>query len=456
MRRLIALITAFALAAQPVLAQSPVAKPKKPGLIRDAEIENTLRAYANPLLESAGIPPADVRILIVSDPRINAFVAGGLNIFIHTGMIRNTKKPGELMGVIAHETGHIAGAHLSQLQEKSDRAALGGLIGTILGAAAVAGGAGSAGAGVMMGSQSMAQRNLYSDIRINEQSADQAAMKYLDENEVSASGMLATFETMRRQEAGAVIKADPYLRTHPLTTERISTLRNHVEASHIPKDQAPPGFQEKQDRMIAKLAAFTEPYARVQALYPESDTSVAARYARAIAEYRRSRLEPALAGINELIKDYPRDAYFYDTKGQFLFENGKLAEAEEAYSRANSLAPNNALILTDFAKTIIARDRKQDLPRAIALLEQSKEIDDSYSSTWRQMAIAYGKQGKLGLSYMALAEEAMLGGDYKTVLQHVARAKDQAKNDRSLTLLLSDLQRDAEAQLEKKKENRLF
>lgn len=453
MQKLIAMLTAvtFAIAPLGVVAQE---QPRL-GLIRDAEIEDTLRAYASPMLESAGIPADDVRLLIVGDPRINAFVAGGLNIFIHTGLIRATKKPGELIGVIAHETGHIAGAHLSQLSEKSTRAMLGGIIGSLLGAAAIAGGAGSAGAGVILGSQSMAAGNMAGQIRVNEASADQAALGYLDENDISATGMLATFETLRRQEMGLRAQ-NLFMRNHPLTTERIATMRNHIRESSIPKDQVPAGFQERQDRMVAKLAAFTEPYSRTLALYPESDTSIAARYARAIAEFKRSQLAPALAGIDGLIQERPNDPFFYDTKGQILFENGKLDDAEKAYARANTLQPGNALMLTDHARTLIARDKGQDLQRAVALLEQSKEIDDSYSNTWRQLAIAYGKQGKLGLSYMALAEEAGLAGDYRTVLQHVARAKGQANNDPSLTLLLSDLQRDAQAQLEKKKENNLF
>lgn len=453
MRRLIAACTAAVLAITPLGA---VAQEKRGlGLIRDAEIEDTLRAYANPILESAGIPADDVRIFIVGDPRINAFVAGGLNIFIHTGLIRATKKPGELIGVIAHETGHIAGAHLSQLSEKSTRAMLGGILGSLLGAAAIAGGAGQAGMGMIVGSQTMSQGRMAGQIRVNEASADQAALSYLDDNDISATGMLATFETLRRQEVGLRAQ-NIFMRNHPLTSDRIATMRNHINASPIPKDQAPSGFQEKQDRMVAKLAAFTEPYARTLTLYPESDTSLPARYARAIAEFKRSQLAPALAGIDALIKERPNDPYFYDTKGQILFENGKLDEAEQAYARANTLKSGHPLMLTDHARVLIARSKGNDLSRAIALLEQSKEIDDSYSNTWRQLAIAYGREGKLGLSYMALAEESALAGDYRTVLQHVARAREQAKGDTSLELLLSDLQRDAQAQLNRKKEDNLF
>jgi predicted Zn-dependent protease len=448
MRKFTALLSAILIAAAPLVAQA--------GLIRDAEIESTLRDYTNPIFESAGIPPEDVRILIISDPAINAFVAGGLNIFIHTGLILATTKPGEVIGALAHETGHISGAHLSQLREKSTRAALGSAIGALLGVAAVIGGAHDAGAGIIAGSQNMAQRQFMGDIRINEESADHAAMQYLDENDISASGMLSMFETLRRQESGASEKADPYLRSHPLTSDRIASVRNHVTESSIPVDQVPAGFNEKQARMVAKLIAFTEPYATTITRYPLSDTSLAARYARAIADFKRNKLTEALAGMAALTKQYPSDPFFYDTIGQINFENGKLDAATDAYGKANKLLPGNALILTDYARTLIARDQPGDLTRAVALLEQSKQIDDSYSSTWRQLAIAYGKQGKLGPSYSALAEEAALQGDYRTVLQHVARARAFVKDDPTLALVLDDQQRDAEAQLAKKKENNLF
>ncbi len=430
------------------------------GLIRDAEIEHTLQAYARPIFQAAGIPPEDVRIFIVDDPAINAYVAGGLNIFLHTGLIRQASKPGMLIGVIAHETGHIAGAHLSQFQEKSDRATIGSILGALVGAAVVGGAAiaqghgsqsaGNAGMGIFAGSQSMVQRNFLNDIRLNEQSADHAALGFLDQLDISATGMLEMFETLRRGESGGLAQ-NPFLTDHPLTTERISTMRNHITESSIPADQVPDGFDAMHARMIAKLVAFTESYETTMNLYPPSDTSVAGRYAHAIAEFKRSHLDAALAGMNSLIKQYPKDAFFYDTKGQILFENGRLADAATAYAQASTLMPRSALILTEYAKVLIAQNNPAELPRAVALLERSKEIDDSYDVTWRQLALAYGNQGKLGLSYEALAEEAALNGDFKTVLQHVARARQDTKGDSSLALQLDDLEREAKAQLKEKK-----
>jgi len=426
------------------------------GLIRDAEIEYTLRAYSSPIFRSASINPDSVRIFIVGSPQINAYVAGGLNIFLNTGLIRQAKNPGMLIGVIAHETGHIAGAHLSQLREKSTRATIGSLVGAVVGAGVALGGGGKSAAGIIAGSQSMAMKNFMGEIRVNEASADQAMLSYLDDNEWSATGALEMFQALQRFESGGP-KREQFSSDHPLTTERIAAMRNHLAETNIPAGQIPPEFEGMHARMIAKLVAFTESYETTLSLYPAKDTSLAARYARAIAEYRHSNLPGALKGMDALIKENPKDPFFYDTRGQILFENGKLVEAAASYAKAQSLMPSSALITTDYAKVLLAGGKNGDLNKALQLLERSKDLDDSYGATWRQLAIAYGKLGKTGPSYHALAEEAALSGDWRTVLQHSARARQSANDDPALTSALDDLEREAKAQLEKKKkEDSLF
>jgi len=220
-------------------------------------------------------------------------------MFIHTGLIKATTKPSMLIGVMAHETGHIAGAHLSQLREKASRATMGSLLGAVLGAATIAGGAGEAGAGIISGSQNVALRQFLSGIRVNEQSADQAALTFLDALNISASGMLEMFEVLRRNERGA--QMDPYLQSHPLTQERIATMRNHVRHSKIPTDSVPQEFIEAHARMIAKLSAFTDTPEQVYRHYPVTDLSDAAHYARAIAAFRENQLDKAMEGMKALL-----------------------------------------------------------------------------------------------------------------------------------------------------------
>ncbi|MGB1540033.1 MAG: M48 family metallopeptidase, partial [Rickettsiales bacterium] len=212
------------------------------GLIRDTEIEHTLRAYADPIFKSAGLVPSSINIYIVQDDSINAFVTGGSNVFIHTGLILRTSEPGMLIGVIAHETGHISGGHLVRTNEAMEKARLQMMMGYLLGAAAVAGGAGDAGAAIMNAGQHAATRGLISHTRANEQAADQAALRFLDANQISAQGMMQMFEVLRQQENRQIGNPDPYTMTHPLSRERIMHMRNHVAQSSIPVGQVPTRF----------------------------------------------------------------------------------------------------------------------------------------------------------------------------------------------------------------------
>ncbi len=389
--------------------------------IRDAEIEHTLREYSAPIFRSANIPPDNVRIFIVNSPVINAFVAGGLNMFIHTGLIRATEDPGMLIGVIAHETGHIEGTHLAQLSQQSNTMAIGTLLTAALGAAAAVSGAGDAGAAIITAGQNATLRNMLSHYRGNEQAADQAALRYLDENDMSAQGMLKMFEVLRRESRGA--KGDPYLRTHPLTTERIAHIRNHLNDSRIPKGQIPNQYNESHARMVAKLEAFMEPPTKTLARYPESNNSLSAHYARTIAWFRMPNFTRALEGVDALIAKRPNDPFFYDTKGQILFESGQVDAAIDAYTRAHELLPGNALILTDLGRAYGESRQPGSLDKAIKYLEEARQRDNSNASTWRYLATAYGKQGQFGKSHVALAEEAALLNEPESMLKNIERAQ---------------------------------
>jgi predicted Zn-dependent protease len=258
------------------------------------------------------------------------------------------------------------------------------------------------------------------------------------------------FELLRRNERGAQL--DPYLQTHPLTQERVATMRNHVRDNAAKNYKVKADLQQRHARMLAKLIAFTEAYEVVLRKYPASDNSVAGRYARAIAEFRNNNLEVALKSMRELIAQAPKDPFFYDTIGQMLFENARLNEAAEAYTNANRLQPNSALIATDLAKTLIAQEQPQNLPRAVALLQKSGDLDESNGFTWRQLAIAYGKQGNLGPSYLALAREAAVTGNHEDVLPQLQRAREYLVKNSPQWLEADDLERDADEQIRRKKE----
>lgn len=417
--------------------------------IRDAEVENTLRELTSPILHAADLNENNVRLFVINDPAINAFVAGGLNIFIHTGLILRAETPEMLIGVIAHEAGHIAGAHLSSLSSASKQASIGSLLSYVLGAAAAISGNSQAAGAIMSGGQNLALRNMLSHYRGNEQKADQAAISYMETANIPPHGMLEMFELLRRNEQKHNTQQDPYLRTHPLTSERIATMRSTVSTSKLTAKDIPKRIRTQHARMVAKLYSFLEPPEKTFTRYPDSDISEAAHLARAIAHFRTPDLTKALTSVDALIELNPDDAYAYDLKGQILFEYGKVKEASEAYQKANHLAPRTALILSDLGKAYIALNQLND---AVLALEQSTQIDDSHSPSFHQLAIAYGKQEKFGRSNIALAQEALLHSSLEDALRYAKRAKELLTDDQPSRILADDLITDAQRLLKEKKD----
>ncbi len=422
-------------------------------LLRDAEIENTLRSFISPILTTADIEPDTVRVFIVNDKTINAFVAGGLNIFIHTGLIMESETPEMLMGVMAHETGHISGAHLSQLTGASETATIGALLSYVVGGAAMIAGSGEAGAAIMSAGQNSSMRNLLSHYRGNEQQADQAAIRYLEALNIPPTGMLDMFELLRRKEKQYMGNADPYLRTHPLTTDRIATMRSAIQHSKIPADAVPQSTILQHQRMVAKLYAFLESPQRTFARYPESDTSIPAQIARAVAWFRTPNADKAIASINQLIAELPNDPFLLDLKGQILFENGRVDEAIETYKAATAILPRNGLILTDLGKSYLAQENPANLHMAINALERAARADDTNHQTFRQLAVAYGKQGNQGESYLALAREAALRNEPRDTLLYAKEALSILNPNSPAALQAEDLAREARELIKTKKDS---
>ncbi len=410
------------------------------GLIRDAEIEAYLRDLSTPVWKAAELDPSAVRIFIISEDSINAFVAGGSNIFFHTGLLLATDTPEMLIGVIAHETGHIAGGHLARGSEQVAKAQVGAVIAYVLGAAAAASGAGDAGAAILSAGPHAAMRSLLAFSRSNEQSADQAGLSYLNQIGVSPEGMLDMFERLRREEKRYLGSPDPYTLTHPLTRERISSIRGQASQSPFRDAKLPELDQIRHQRMQAKLYGFMRPQNQVLSRY--MDDSVPARYARAVSFYRSSDMNKALPLIDGLIAESPSDAYFHELKGQMLFETGRIEEARTAYREASKLQPTSALLRADYARTLLAKPSSDTLQKeAIALLEQSSQQDPSYNSSWRLLAEAYGKQGVQGKAHLALAEEAAMRDDTDAMRIQAALAIEKLPSGSPAYLRAQDIKR---------------
>jgi predicted Zn-dependent protease len=438
-RRAVALVLGGCLALAPVAEAQ--AQSRGLSLIRDAEIEATLRAYADPIFAAAGLDVSAVQVHIINDKRINAFVSNGMQIFVHTGLLMEAKTPNEVIGVIAHETGHITGGHLARQREELENRTIEAIIGILAGVAiGVASGSGGAGVGAATLGQSIAQRNLLQYSQAQEGAADQAAFSLLQATHQSPKGMVDFFRMLSRQEALSAINQDPYMRTHPLTTSRVDTAEAALRQSPYADAQDPPDLVERHQRMLAKLIGYLEPLSRVMTTYPEKDQSVAARYARAIAYFRVSRTDEALASMDSLLAEAPNDPFFIEQKAQILYDRGRLAEALPLYQQALDLAPQEALIRMELAETQVGLEDPKLLEPAIANLNEVVRLEPRNGRAFHLLATAYGRSGDAPMADLAQAEEALARGRAREAKAFAERALKGLKEGSPGWLKAQDIQ----------------
>jgi len=393
--------------------------------VRDAEIEATLKRMSTPIFRAAGIPPDSIKIFLVNDDSLNAFVFGR-NMVFHTGLLEKLESPAELLGVIAHETGHIAGGHGARRGEAARNARGPVLLGTILGIAAAAAGAGGAGAAIIAGGQTVAQRSLLSYSRGQESSADQAAIGYLESVGIDPSGMLGTLERLKAVEIVTVGRPDPYTSTHPLSGQRIALLRQRVARSRTRGAQLSADTVYWHSRMRAKLQGFLDSPVRSLQKTPVSDRSETATLVRAVAYHRSPDLTAALREVDALIQQRPNDAYYHELKGQILFESGSIQGAVRSYEQAVALAPNEPLILVSYGRALLAQSNQGDVQRAREVLLSALREEKLNSEGWRNLSQAEARlDNELGAN-LATAEFQILRGSLKAAKRNAKLVQNDA------------------------------
>ncbi len=435
--RLTAVTLAAALALCPALQPLPAAAQPRSGqtqisLIRDTEIEQLLRDYATPIFRAAGIGSSPPEIILINDRSFNAFVASSRRMFINVGVLMDAETPNEVIGVLAHESGHIAGGHLARLRQEITNAQIVAAIGMIAGGAAVAGAmsgggrnVGNAGLGAMgiaTGGGEIARRSLLAYQRAEEQAADRAAVRYLDATGQSARGMLRTFERFADSGMFAARAIDPYQISHPLPQERIAQLKQLAEASpHFDKRDAP-ALQRRHDMARAKLFGFLDRADGVARRYPPHDMSAPARYARAIAAHRSGQLQTALAGIDGLLREQPGAAHLHELRGQVLLESGQASAAIAPLRRASQAAPSSGLIRTMLGRALLAGGGPSALDEAIRELSVAAQRDRENPEPHRHLSNAYARKGDIGMAELSQAQAAFLEGDLVVAHTQATRA----------------------------------
>ena len=425
-------LAAFLLAAAALAPQA--AEAQGIPLIRDAEIEALLNDYAQPIFRAAGLGQGRVTVRIVNNDNFNAFVVDGRSVYIHTGALLQAATPNEVIGVLAHESGHIAGGHMAALRARVAQDQTRALIAQILGIGLmVAGGVtgdsnyGGAGQGVLQGGTEVIMRSLAAERRSQESAADQAGLKFLNATQQSGNGMLETFERFAQQEYISDAHKDVFARSHPVAVDRLARLRKLAESSPYFTNKDTPALQFRHDMMRAKLSGYIESPGIVLNRYPIANKSIPARYARAVARFRQGGqggLEAALAEVDSLLRDQPGNPYFWEVKGDFLQKSGHAADAVPALRKAFQLSGDEApLIGVALAQALLQVKDPKGLDEAIGILRKSIQREGENSLAYNMLGQAYYDKGLLPQSELARAQGLFYFGAVKQAQAFAVRAQ---------------------------------
>ena len=428
--KLTALTMAIALAAAPIAAEAQQAK--GPPVLRDTETEQLLREYTRPILRAAGLEKQNIQMVIINQSVFNAFVADGRRIFVNYGAIMQSETPNQIIGVMAHETGHLAGGHLAKMREQMAQAQTQMIIAMLLGAGAMVAGAqggggnsglANAGAAMFSAPGEIIRRNLLSYVRQQEENADKAGVKFLNATGQSSRGMYETFKRFTDESLFAARGTDPYVQSHPMPSQRVAALEELARSSPYWDKKDDPALQLRHDMVRAKISAFMERQETVYRRYPMSNTSLPARYAHAITTYLHGDLRSALTQIDALIQQQPNNPYFHEVRGQALLEGGKPQEAIAPLRRAVQLSNNSPLIEMMLGQALVATNNNAYTDEAIAILRAAVARETEAPLGYTQLAMAYGRKGDYAQADLASAQAAYLRGDNKTARDLASRAK---------------------------------
>ncbi|WP_417590960.1 M48 family metalloprotease [Parasphingorhabdus sp.] len=408
-RLMVAFLAMVSIIVQPVAAQS---------ILRDAETEALFTDMVSPLVAVSELDADEVEVVLLNDDQVNAFVAGGQRIYIYSGLIETADSANEVQGVMAHELGHITGGHIIRFNEGVKTATGITILSLVLGAAAIAAGAGDAGMGILAAGQQAAMGKFLAFSRVQERSADSAGARYLSQAGISGKGSIDFFKKLQNYEFRLGIpQEDSYGRTHPLSGERVTLLRDVYQKDPAWDKPSDPEIETRFKRVKAKLLGFTADPTVTLREYPESDQSVPARYARAYAWHKSAYPDRALYEVNNLLSSAPDDPYFLELQGQILLESGKPDEALKSLRKSVQLTNNQPLIASLFGHALIATEDEQYFDEATQVLKAAVNKDNRNPFAWYQLGVVYSRQGDMPRAQLATAESSMLQGNYAAAIR---------------------------------------
>jgi predicted Zn-dependent protease len=446
LRRFLAVVIALTLTVQPAMAQS---------ILRDAETEAFFKEISEPLIRAAKLDPANVEIVLINDRSINAFVAGGQTVYIHSGLIDAADTANEVQGVIAHELGHIEGGHVIRYTEGASAAGNISILSMVLAAAAIAAGAGEAGMGIMAAGQQAALGKFLAFSRVQEGVADASGARYLSEAGITGRGSITFFKKLQNFEFRLGIpQTDSYDRTHPLSGERVSVLEDTYQADPAWTKPLNARWEADFKRIKAKLSGFiAEPNTTLRD-YPESDKGVPAIYARAYAWHKAAYPQKALDAADSLVAKNPNDPYFLELQGQILLESGRPADALQSLRKAVDITNNQPLIAGIFGHALIATEDKTNLDEAERVLKAAVAKDNRNPFAWHQLGVVYDAKGDQPRAALASAERYLMEGAPQLALPNAAAAMAGLPEYSQDWIRAQDIKLVAEAQVAKLRDKR--
>jgi predicted Zn-dependent protease len=444
----LALLACGAVTAQPVAAQA---------VLRDAETEALLNEMTAPLIEASELEPGNVEMVLINDGSINAFVAGGQAIYVHAGLINAADTANEVQGVLAHELGHITAGHVIRFNERTKAANGISILSLLVGVAAALAGAGDAAMGAIMAGQQAALGSFLAYNRDQEAATDLAGARYLSGAGISGRGMISFFEKLRNFEIrrGYSQSDDAgYMRTHPLSGDRVQTLRNLLEEDPAWEARDDPALQERFLRAKAKLYGYLADPRRTLTYFPVSDTSIPARYARAYAYHKEARIDLALAEADALLAAEPENAYFLELKGQVLLESGRPLEALDPLRRATELSRAHPLIAGIFGHALIATENEANYPEAERVLRAAVAKDRYNPFAWYQLGVVYAASGDIPRARLASAEQLVMNRRFPEALQNAQAAEASLPYGSPDWIRAQDVALEARTELERLRDKR--
>ena len=438
------------LVAQPAAAQEV-------SILRDAETEQLLKDMVNPLVEAAGMPKDSVDVLIVNDPSLNAFVAGGQRIFVNSGLINAADNANQVQGVLAHELGHIVGGHAVSFDEGYKNATKISILSLLVGVAAAVAGAGDAAMGAVALGQQAAYGSLMSYSRAQESSADAAGATYLSKAGISGRGSLAFFGKLQNLEFRYGYRHDAdtaFASSHPMSSDRIATLREVYEKDPAWNAKTDPALEQRFQRVKAKLYGFLAKPQDTLRNYPEYMTGEAATYARVYAYHKEAKVDDALREADALLAMAPNDPYFLEIKGQVLLESGRPAEALDPLRKATELSGNNPLIASTFGHALVATEDNSHLDEAETVLRSAVARDRENPFAWYELGMVYGAKGDIPRARLASAEQQIMSDSPTEALRNAQAAEAGLPSDSPDWLRAQDITMQARAQLERARDRK--